>query len=367
MKRLFVVVGAFAIVGIIGLSVCLSMRPLLASSQASERSSRIQSDPAVKPSGSPQAIPVRLASVERHALSHPIHATGQIRAKSQIDLGFLVGGEVAWVGVDVSAKVRRGQVLARLDETQMAADADRARAAADQSRRDLDRARHLEESGAVAKALLEAAETGQAVSSAQQRSADFALRHGTLIAPEDGIIDVRLIEPAQTVAPGQAAFRLSGRGRGAVIRASLADRDVVGLEVGRSARVCLDALGDESFPAKVSQIASTASPGSGGFEVEVKLDSPPHDYKSGMTAKIDIDRKVTVGAIVPVSALVPGDREGASVLAVHDGVAHRFPVHVLFIEDDLAALKETLPDVQQVATLGAGMLADGAAVQAVGP
>jgi RND family efflux transporter MFP subunit len=364
MRRLVVVVGAVAIIGSLGLLNRPSTGPFLAVSQASERPSGKQGTAEVAPSA--KAIPVRLAAVERHALSHPIHATGQIRAKSQIDLGFLVGGEVAWVGADVGAKVRRGQVLARLDETQMAADAERARAAADQSRRDLDRVRHLEESGAVAKVALESAETGQAVSSAQQRSADFALRHGTLVAPEDGVIDVRLIERGQTVAPGQPAFRLSGRGRGAVIRASLADRDVVGLEVGRSAQVYLDALGDEDLPGKVSQIASAASLGSGGFEVEVRLDSPPRDYKSGMTAKIDIERKVTVGAIVPVSALVPGDRDGASVFAVRDGIAHRLPVHVLFIEDEVAALKEPLSEVKQVATLGAGMLAEGTAVQEVG-
>jgi RND family efflux transporter MFP subunit len=348
-----------ALIGLIGLFLTVS--------QASESSARKQEASSGLPSEAAKPILVRLASVERRAMSHPIHATGQLRAKSQIDLGFLVGGEVAWVGVDVGAKVRRGQVLARLDGTQMEADAERARAAADQSGRDLDRARHLEESGAVAKAILESAQTGQAVSSAQQRSADFALRHGTLIAPEDGVIDGRLIERAQTIAPGQPAFRLSGRGRGVVVRASLADRDVVGLEIGRRAHVYLDALEGESLPAKVSQIASAASPGSGGFEVEVKLDTPPRDYKSGMTAKVDIDREVRVGAIVPVSALIPGDRDGASVVSVREGLAHRLPVHVLFIEDEQAALKESLAEVKQVATLGAGMVAEGVAVQGVGP
>jgi multidrug efflux system membrane fusion protein len=315
----------------------------------------------------PRAIPSRLAPVERHPVSHPIHATGQIRAKSQIDLGFLVGGEVTWVGVDVGTKVRRGQVLARLDETQIAADADRARAAVVQAQRDLDRVLHLEASGAVPAAMLESAQTGYAIATAQQRSADFALRHGTLLSPDDGVIDARLIERGQTVGPGQPTVRLSGKGRGAVVRTSLSDRDVIGLEVGRRARVRLDALGDESFAAKVAQIAPATSPGSGAFEVEIRLDTPPREYKSGMTAKIEIDRVVPAGCIVPVSALVPGDRDGASVVAVTDGIAHRLPVHVLFLEGDIAALKEPLTGVKDVATLGAGMLGDGAPVLVVQP
>ena len=81
------------------------------------------------PTTSPRAVPARLAPVARGLVAHPIRATGQIRAKSQIDLAFLVGGEVTWVGVDVGTKVRRGQVLARVDETQIAADAERAHAA----------------------------------------------------------------------------------------------------------------------------------------------------------------------------------------------------------------------------------------------
>jgi len=355
MRRIVVAVGTISIFSVIGL-----FYSVFAGSQRKTQSAN--SNPTAS-----KAIPAQLALVERRAISHPIHATGQMRAKSQIDLGFLVGGQVDWIGVDVGAKVHRGQVLARLDETQISADAERAHAAEEQAQRDLSRARHLEESGALPATALEAAQTGHTIAAAQQRSADFALRHGTLTAPEDGVIDARLIERGQTIAPGQPAFRLSGKGKGAIIRANLTDRDVVGLAVGRVAQVRMDALGDDSYAARVSQIAPAASPLSGAFEVEIRLETSPRDAKSGMTAKIDIERNVSPGAIVPVSALVPGDLDGASVVVVRDGTAHRLPVHVLFIEGELAALKETFGDAREVATLGAGMLGEGSLVQVVRP
>jgi RND family efflux transporter MFP subunit len=358
MRRRNVVLGLSSIIAAIGV--------VLSFSAATKGASKSQ-NPAGRGSldGRKPPTQVRLAAIGRGPVSHPIHAAGQIRAKSQVDLAFLVGGEVSWVAVDVGSKVRRGQILARLDETQVAADADRAQAAAGQSQRDLERARRLEESGAVAATMLENAQTGHTIASAQARAASFALRHSVLVAPEDGIIDMRLVERGQTVAPGQPAFRLSGKSRGAVMRANLSDRDIVGLGIGRPATVRLDALGDEALSAKVSQIAPAASPGSGTFEVEIRLDHAPADYKNGMTGKIDIERKVDVGSVVPVDALVPGEEDGVSVIAVEDSHARRSPVHVLFFEGERAALKEPLAGASEVATQGAGMLGNGDPVAVV--
>jgi multidrug efflux pump subunit AcrA (membrane-fusion protein) len=149
------------------------------------------------------------------------------------------------------------------------------------------------------------------------------------------------------------------------MRASLSDRDVVGLAIGRRATVRLDALEDQPLSAKVSQIAPAASPGSGTFEVEIRLEQAPADSKNGMTGKIDIERKVDVGSVVPVDALVPGEEQGVSVIAVADGRARRWPVHVLFFEGEHAALKEPLIGVSAVATQGAGMLGNGDSVAVV--
>ena len=310
---------------------------------------------------------VRTANVEHRPIAHPIRVTGLIRSKNEVELSFLVGGEVTWVGVDVGSSVRRGQVLARIDDTQVSADAARARAAAEKARRDLDRVAALQKSGAIPEASLDDAKTGDAIAVAQKRSADFALRHGVLVAPDDGVIDARLVDSGEVVGLGQPAFRLSGKARGAVVRAALSDRDVVGLEVGRGAVASIDALGDEVFTAKVSQVAAAASPGTGTFEVELRLDNAPVHIRSGMTAKLEIQRILRPGSVVPVAALTPGETELASVVAIDNGIAKRWPVRVLFLEGNEVALEESLSGVQKVATEGAPTLKDGLRVKAVEP
>ncbi len=314
----------------------------------------------------PQRL-VRVASVEHRAIAHPIRGTGLVRSKNEIELSFLVGGEVTWVGADVGTNVRRGQVLARIDGTQVAADAARARANADKARRDLDRVAALQKSGALPEVSLDDAKTGDAIAVAQKRSADFALRHGVLVAPDDGVIESRLVDPGEVVGPGQPAFRLSGKARGAVVCVALSARDVVGLEVGRGAVASIDALGDEGFTAKVSQIAAAASPGSGTFEVELRLDNAPKEIRNGMTAKLEIQRMLHPGALIPIAALTPGEADVASVVALDNDVARRLPVHVSFFEGTEVALDESLPGVTTVATEGAAALTNGLLVKAVKP
>jgi RND family efflux transporter MFP subunit len=299
----------------------------------------------------------------RGAISHPIRTTGMTRATKELDLAFLVGGQVTWVGVDVGSSVTRGQVLARIDTTSFAAAAAQAKAATEKADRDLDRARALVRSGSVSTATLDDATTGESVAAAAQREADFALQHGVILAPDDGVIDARHVDPGEVVAVGSPAFRLSGRTQGVVVRVELGDRDVLGLEVGRPARVRLDASPEAPLDAHVSQIASAASPGTGTFAVDVHLDDhAAAAWRTGLTAKVEIERTYHPGAVLPIAALVPGEGSEAFVMTVRDDVASKTPVHVLFFEGESVAVAEPLDGVAQVATEGALSLADGAAV-----
>ena len=352
MARTSIVIGSALFLGVIGAAFAVAAVP----AHRNEQKSQLIVEK-----------PVRVAAVEHRPVQHPIRATGQVHSKYELSLSFLVGGQVTWVGVDVGSSVRRGQILARIDETQIAADTERARAAASKARRDLERVTALHRSEALPQASLDDAETAATIASAQRRSAEFALRHGVLVAPDDGTIDARLVDPGEIVGPAQPVLHLSGRARGAVVRVALSDRDVIGLDVGRGATVSIDPLGDETFTAKVSQIATIASPGSGTFEVELRLDSPPAHLPSGMTAKVEIQRIVEAGSVVPVAALGPADGTAASIAVVQNGVVHRRPVRVLFLEGTEVALVDALPDVTTVATEGSTSLTEGLAVKEVRP
>ena len=318
---------------------------------AAEFVCRAHAAAAIPPPAIPVEHAVHIAAPVHEPLVHPIRGTGTTRAREEVDLSFLVGGEVTWVGVDVGSRVKRGQVLAQLDTTAIAAAAARAQAGSEKAARDLDRARALEQSGSIPAASLEDVRTGDSIATATAREAAFALRHGIVVAPDDGVVDARMVDPGEGVTAGAPAFRLSARTPGVVTRVELSDRDVLGLPVGRSANVRLDAMPDRVFAGHVSRVATAASPEAGTFAVDVQIDDAGADaLPKGLTAKVEIDRVAHPGAIVPVAALVPGDGDGAFVVAVDGGHARKTAVHVLFFEGSEAALADGLEGVAAVAT-----------------
>ena len=308
-------------------------------------------------------INVTLANVAHDAVSRPVHGTGVLRLKSEVDLSFKIGGVVTSVLVEEGASVKRGQVLARIDPTEVGAALRQAQEGQAKAERDLERVRRLHESGALPLAELQNAETGASMSRAAASAASFNAQRSVIVAPDDGRIDRRTLEPGEIVSPGRPAFHFSGRSKGAVVRIGLTDRDVLRIHDGDLAHVTLDALPEHAFEAKVTQIATVASAGVGTFDVEVRLDTPPEGLLSGLTAKIEIDHEEHVAAVVPIAALVDGKGDDANVFVLDGDRARRVPVKVAFLQRDHAALAAGLEYAPTVIEAGSTQLADGALVR----
>lgn len=312
------------------------------------------------------AIPVRTAAVERGPFQRPVRAAGVVAARDEWDLGFKVGGVVARVAVREGDRIRKGQVLAALDTTEIAAGVRQAREAATKAERDLARARTLRAADAIAVAAAEDAETGAAVARAALASAEFDLANAVMVAPDDGWVDRRSAEPGEVVAPGQPILHVSGGGRGFVVRASLTDRDVLGLAPGTAAQVTLDARPEAPLAGHVSEIARSASRGTGTYEIEVRLDAasgaPP--LLAGLTAKVELARTVDASAAVPLAAVQEGDGPSGAVYVVEDGRARRVPVRIAFLQGGRAVLAGGLDGVGEVIAEGV-RVTDGSRVRVV--
>ncbi|MGC3997644.1 MAG: efflux RND transporter periplasmic adaptor subunit [Anaeromyxobacter sp.] len=312
------------------------------------------------------AIPVRALPLAGGPVDRPVRAAATVAPRDERALAFKVGGVVARVDVREGQRVRRGQVLALLDDTEVAAGAAQAREALAKAERDLVRARALAEADVVARATLEDAETGARVARAAADAAAFNLRRAALVAPDDGWAEARLAEPGEVVAAGQPIVRVSGRGQGWVVRASLPDRDVLGLRPGQPATVTVDARPGRAIAGTLAEIARSATRGTGTYEVEVRLDpAAAPDLLGGLTAKLEIPRTVDAPAAVPLAALVDADGATGAVFTVEGGRARRVPVRIAFLQGDRAVLAERPSGISSVVVEGAARLADGAPVQVV--
>lgn len=317
------------------------------------------------PAPADEAIPVRTLPVTVGPVSRPLRGAATIAAKSEWDLSFKVGGLLARVAVHEGQAVRRGQVLATLDPTELAAGVRQAREGQEKARRDAERVALLAASETAPRTAADDSRTAEAVAEAQLAAAEFNLRQGTLLAPDDGWIDRKLAEPGEVVGPGRPVLHLSGRGRGFVARLALVDRDVLGLALGTPARVILDARPDRPLTGRVAEIARAAARGTGTYQVEIALDPGGEPLLTGLSAKVEIDRSVPAAGTVPLAAVVDGDGERGAVFTVRDGLARRVPVRIAFLVGDRAALASGLDGVSRVVSEGAPRLAEGTRVRVV--
>lgn len=318
------------------------------------------------PAAEDALVPVRTVPVQAGPVERPIRAAGLVATKDQWDLSFKVGGVLASLDVREGQRVRRGQVLARLDPTELAAGLRQAREGLEKARRDAARAARLVAAEVAPRVAAEDARTAEAMAEAQLAAAEFNLRHATLLAPDDGWVDQRLAEPGEVVAPGRPVVHLSGQGRGLVVRVPLADRDALGLRPGARAEVTLDVAPQRPLAGRVGEMARSAGRGTGTFQIEIALDPAPGlQLLSGLTAKVEIARTVPAAGAVPLGAVVDGDGDRGAVFTVEGGVARRVPVRIAFLQGDRAVLAEGVQGGDRVVSEGAPRLAEGTRVKVV--
>jgi HlyD family secretion protein len=322
-----------------------------------------------------RSVEVRIETVQERDLVALITATGNVRARRQVNISSDVMGRVVELNVEEGDDVDRDQVLLRIDPSQIQASVARNRAALSQARsqvaqhranliqseRELQRIREMrdrdpglvsvqrlqeaETAVDVQRSLLESAEHGVEQALANLEEAEDQLGRTTIRAPIAGRVTRLNIEEGETVVvgtmnnPGSLLLTISDL---SAVEAVLAvdETNVPRVSLGDSATVEMDAFPGRGFPARVSRIGNSAiqqaGTGSGGpttgssvdYEVILTLADPPQAMRPDLSATADIIVEARAGVpAVPIIAVTTRDdpdepdvtREG--VFLVQDGTA----------------------------------------------
>jgi membrane fusion protein, multidrug efflux system len=316
----------------------------------------------------PEVVAVRTAPVAREWVTRTVEATGTLHSKDEIELSFKMPGIVARVLVTEGQQVRRGQTLATLDVREIDAQVMAARSAVTKAERDLARAEALYADSVATLAQVQDARTGAEVARSGMQAAAFNRRYAAIIAPADGVVLRKLAQDGELVSPGAPVLVLGSSERGQVLRAGVADRDAVRLKPGDGATVRFDAFPGEEFSGSVREVAPSADPRTGTYQVEVSVAANGRPLASGLVGRVELRPAAgTEMALVPIQAILEADGDAATVytLAADGRTARRLPVSIAFIQGERVAVSGGLDGIASVVTDGAAYLGDGAAVKVV--
>ncbi len=278
----------------------------------------------------PPAIdPAAVVTVARRSLDVEILETGRVQPREKVEVKSRIAGQVESVLVQEGATVKRGDVLLVLDPIDYQRELARAQTEVAQSSAALDFARlargRTERSfaqGVAPKSELDQATHEErsrmlavGAASVARSVAQDRLRYTKIVAPMDGVVIARSIEPGEAVVPGvQSTFDgkslLTIADLGALlVKVNLNQIDVAKVAVGRKATLTLDALPGRSYQAAITRVApaSVKLPGKDQevFPVEAQLDGSDGLVKPGMTADVRIHLAAKAGVlVVPLEAVV---------------------------------------------------------------
>ena len=247
----------------------------------------------------------RFTAVERGDVEASVSATGTLSAVRTVSVGTQVSGQIAELFVDFNDKVKKGQLLARIDPTlqeQSVTDAyaalERAQAQALQAQREHNRNRELMAAGLVAKSELETTDSSLDVARANVKSAQVALERAkrnleytNIYAPIDGVVVERNVDLGQTVAASLSApqlFLIANDLAQMQILAKVGEGDIAGIRDGQKVKFTVQALPRDTFEGSVEQVRlqSTTSENVVNYTVVVSVTNDKKKLLPGMTARV---------------------------------------------------------------------------------
>lgn len=310
---------------------------------------------------------VRVEEVSEESISIPVHSTGILYPAEDMKLSFKTGGIVQQVKVKEGEKVRKGDILAELNLSEINAQVDQARSGYEKALRDYNRASNLFADSVATLEQKQNASTVLSMARSNYEIAKFNQLHSRITAPSDGVILKQFIKTNELAAPGYPVFLFGTSDRYWKVKAGLSDREIVKINTGDSAIVMMDAWPGIKFTAVVEQTGGISNPVTGTYLAELILEDMGYRMAAGFVVSADIfpSGKETY-LLVPVESLVDADGQSGYLFTVDDSsVVKKLKVSIVTITGTKAAIKTGDFKILRVVTGGAAYLRDGEKVKII--
>ena len=285
-----------------------------------------------------EKVEFETAKVEEGNIQTTITATGTIEPVTSVTVGTQVSGIVSKLYVDYNSVVKKGQVIAELDKTNLISEltAQRANLSSAQSSLNYQQANYnryktLYDKGLVSadeyeSALLQYNQAKEQVKTASQSvlRAQTNLGYATITSPIDGVVLSKAVEEGQTVAASfntPELFTIAQDLTDMRVIADIDEADIGGVKEGQRVSFTVDAFPEDKFEGQVTQVRQQATTESNVVTYEVVISARNNDLKlkPGLTANVTIFTLEKNGVLVaPAKALrfMPNEallQEGQSI------------------------------------------------------
>lgn len=309
--------------------------------------------------------------------------SGTARTEKIINLSFRANGIITEHDLKIGQRVKKGQLLAKLDNVQSRLNYESAVASLNSAESQMntaklafDRVRSLYEKGSSSLSDFEAAKnsynTAQQSYESAKRSVAIQrdqINYGYLVAPEDGIISAVNSEIDENVTPGQTIAVLNA-GTDMEISLGIPESSINRVQQDMPVQISFSSLAGKTYGGKVTEVAPAVDANTATYPLRVQVTDPTDEIKSGMAANVTFDlgdHKADNTVLVVPTHAVGEDSNGRFVFLIEEeGDVAKVKKHQVAIGDLTAngfEVTSGLKAGQKIATAGLQTLLDGQEVR----
>lgn len=312
------------------------------------------------PRTGPRPVTIETARATPRLLQQTIEAVGTTRARRSVDIVPEVDGRLVELRITTGSYVRKGDILARLDDTIERADLAEAEAALIERQQIEARVLQLRQTNAVSQASEQEAAARLAEAIAARDRALRRLRDRDITAPFDGVVGLTNFDVGARVTKGEVLTRLDDLSE---IEVEFAAPETVYAQVvpGQSLTARSAAFPDRVFAGTIAAVDSRIDPVSRAFRVRALVPNPDSTLPAGMFLSLTLVLAEETRLTVPEEAIVFQAAE-TYVFVAADGIARRRVVVTGKREDGVIAILSGLAPGEEVIVRGLQRVRDGSPV-----
>ncbi|KIO76022.1 RND transporter [Pedobacter lusitanus] len=322
------------------------------------------STPVARKTGN-DTIPVKIMKLNQESSNASIAVSGQFTTDDEVLLSFKTGGIINSLLVKEGDAVRKGQLLATLNLTEINAQVQQAQLGFEKAKRDYQRTKNLYSDSVATLEQLQNSKTALQVSQQQLNLVSFNRKYSEIHAPENGFILRKLADAGQQIAAGSAVLQVNGAQSGKwQLKVGISDREWAILKLNDHAQIETTAIPGQVLDGVVSRKSEGVDAVTGTFTAYITLTgSRPKAIAAGMFGKAvlkpskTIDHKGTWQ--IPYEALLDGNGNSGFVFITNDNkTARKVKVTVAGIEKNTVIISDGLQDAGALIVSGSAYLTD---------
>ena len=265
--------------------------------------------------GSHDAVRVQVERVKVVEAKEQFAYSGTIEESETIPLGFPSVGTVARVYVSEGEQVKKGDLLALLDDRTYRNAFAMAHAAELQAEDAMNRLTPMHKNGDLPDVKFVEVETALQQAKAAAAIAKKNLDDCRLSATTDGFVGKRSVEPGMTALPNLASITIV-KINTVLARIAVSESEIARIHHGDRALVSVGALGDTTFIGLVGEIGVVADPIAHSYKVKIAIDNPNHLIRPGMICNVTIEKESDARGVVVPSRAVLMDEAGRTYVYI---------------------------------------------------